>query len=285
MRLTGPGNWPRKSGPKSGACNRLGRLYPSREFILPIKAITFDFWSTLYRSKSVDFTERLVRLKTSVEQRSNVNFELEQFKEAVQVARETWSRVWREEHRTISAEGWLQVMLAELSLSLQDEQLFELALRMENSVLTDLPTLQPDAKAVLAELSVDYALGLISDTGITPGRVLRQILVRDGILNYFSHLTFSDEVGRSKPHHEAFLSTLTGLAVEPEEAVHIGDLLRTDIAGAKAVGMRAVQYIGINQDGEIDLPEAPLLQVRPDAVITSHHELKPWLELWNGNGS
>lgn len=252
---------------------------------MPIKAITFDFWSTLYRSKSVDFTERLVRLKTSVEQHSNVNFEFEQFKAAVQVARETWSRVWREEHRTISAEGWLQVMLDELSLSLQVEHLAELAVNMETSVLTELPTLQPDAKDVLAELSVDYALGVISDTGITPGRVLRQILAGDGILEYFNHLTFSDEIGRSKPHAEAFLSTLVGLTVEPEEAVHVGDLLRTDIAGAKAVGMRAVQYTGINQDGELDLPEAPLLQVTPDAVIANHHELKPWLQLWNGNGS
>ena len=38
------------------------------------------------------------------------------------------------------------------------------------------------------------------------------------------------------------------LNAKPEEGVHIGDLLRTDIIGAQGVGMRGVQYVGVNKD-------------------------------------
>jgi putative hydrolase of the HAD superfamily len=245
---------------------------------LPIKAITFDFWSTLYQSKSVDYSKRLRMLKEAVERGSGSAFLTEQFEAAVRMARETWSRTWTEEHRTMTADEWLAVMLRELRLTLELELLAEIRLKMEHSILTDLPTLVPEAKAVLADLSTRYRLAIISDTGITPGRVLRQLLEQDNLTGYFSHFTFSDEVGRSKPHPSAFLTTLAALKATPAEAVHIGDLLRTDIAGAQAVGMRAVQYIGISQDQANGLADGR--KITPDAVIRSHEELGPLLRQW-----
>lgn len=248
---------------------------------MTIQAITYDFWSTLYRSQTIDYSQRLLRLKERVEQGSGTTFDLEQFKEAVAVARHTWSQTWEAEHRTIGAEEWLGIILAELGISLPPAYRLEVARGMEDSVLTEVPTLEPEAKSLLAELSSQYRLGIISDTGITPGRVLRQILEKDGIIGYFNHLTFSDEIGRSKPHPEAFLTTLHHLETTPKAAVHIGDLLRTDIAGAKGVKMRAVQYIGIGQDEGTDLP-ASVPDVTPDAVISKHTELRALLAEWGG---
>jgi putative hydrolase of the HAD superfamily len=250
-----------------------------------IKAITFDFWSTLYQSKTADYTKRLLTLKNFVEQRGGATLDLEQFKAAVRVARNTWRRTWMEEYRTIDAGEWLGVMLNEIGVSLAPADLLEIQSRLENSVLSDLPTLVPEGKAVLADLSEHHKLALISDTGITPGRVLRQILKNDDIGDYFTQLTFSDEVGRSKPHPEAFLTTLKALAVEPQEAVHVGDLLRSDIAGAQSVGMRAVLYIGVTQDEWIAASDASATSVVPDAVIKSHTELAPLLRQWNGTGA
>jgi putative hydrolase of the HAD superfamily len=247
---------------------------------LPIKAITFDFWSTLYESKTIDFTQRLLKLKESVEQGSGATFAHEQFEAAVRMARETWSHTWNEAHRTMTADEWLAVVLRELRISLHPEYLAEIQIGMENSVLNDLPTLVPEAKVVLPELAGRYRLAIISDTGITPGRVLRQLLERDNLTPYFTHLTFSDEVGRSKPHPSAFLTTLDALGAVPTEAVHVGDLLRTDIAGAQAVGMRAVQYIGISQDQADGLGDGR--KITPDAVIRNHTELEPLLQRWNG---
>jgi FMN phosphatase YigB (HAD superfamily) len=246
---------------------------------LSIKAITFDFWSTLYQSKTVDYAKRLLQLKESIERGGRATFTPEQFEAAVKMARDTWSRTWTEEHRTMTADEWLAVMLRELSHTLELELLTEIRLTMENSILTDLPTLVPEAPRVLTDLSTRYRLGIISDTGITPGRVLRQLLEQDHLTGYFTHFTFSDEVGRSKPHPSAFLTTLEALGAAPAEAVHVGDLLRTDIAGAQQVGMRAVQYIGVSHDQANGLENGR--KIMPDAVIRSHEELEPLLRRWD----
>ena len=78
------------------------------------------------------------------------------------------------------------------------------------------------------------------------------------------------------------LTTLEALRVEPPKAVHVGDLLRTDIAGAQAVGMSAIQYTGVTQDDWIAVSDESARTVAPDAIIKNHTELKPLLRQWNG---
>ncbi|MDX1520827.1 MAG: HAD family hydrolase, partial [Anaerolineae bacterium] len=231
---------------------------------MTIKAITFDFWATLYRPRSIDLEARLLDLKNSLEGFSGTTFSLEQVKLAADTARETWSETWVQGHRTLNAGEWLDIMMSNLGTSLAPEHHRELRLSMENGVLELPPTLVPEAASALEALAGDYRLAIISDTGISPGRALRAILEQDDILQYFSHLTFSDEIGRSKPHPNAFLTTLKALNATPAEAVHIGDLLRTDIAGGQGVGMRTVQYIGVSQDEWLDSTTAPPI---PDAII------------------
>ncbi|MCB0154508.1 MAG: HAD family hydrolase [Anaerolineae bacterium] len=246
---------------------------------MTIKAITFDFWATLYRPRPVDLNQRLRQLKENLDRHSDRAFPLEQIKQAVNVARQTWDVTWAEAQRTIGAAEWLEVVLAELDTHLPPEQLAGIHLEMENNILAAPPDLVPEARQTLADLASRYRLAIISDTGITPGRVLRQILRQDGIIDYFTHLTFSDEIGRSKPHPSAFHTTLTALEVTPAAAVHVGDLLRTDIAGAQGVGMRGVQYIGVSQD---DWSVAVETQITPDAVIRSHTELSVLVTQWSG---
>ena len=251
---------------------------------MTIKAITFDFWQTLYSNKAIDYSIRLRQLKTEFEQVNGFIFELAHFEEAVRAARDAWDRTWVEDHRTMNAKEWLSIVQQHLDISLPPDHLLKIQTRMENSVLVDRPVLTSEARSVLADLSSRYRVGLISDTGITPGRALRRILEGDELVQYFTHLTFSDEVGRSKPHPDPFLTTLTALEAKPAEAVHIGDLLRTDIAGAQGVGMRGVQYIGFNHD---DWPgstnELTAATVTPDAIIGDHRELGPLLEGWNNS--
>jgi HAD superfamily hydrolase (TIGR01549 family) len=249
---------------------------------LTIKAVTFDFWSTLYKTVTSNHVQRLRGLKAAFEQSSGATFEFDQFKAAVIATRNTWRQIWMEELRTIDAGEWLDVLQAKLEVTVDPADLAEIQTRMEQAILEDSPTLVPEAKAVLANLADHYRLAIISDTGITPGRVLRQLLARDKIIDYFSRLTFSDEVGRSKPHPDAFLTTLSALAVKPSQAVHVGDLLRTDVAGAQAVGMRAIQYTGVIQDDWIAVSDEPARTVVPDAIIKDHTELKSLLRQWNG---
>ena len=59
------------------------------------------------------------------------------------------------------------------------------------------------------------ALAVVSNTMRTPGRVLKAVLDRAGLLAPFAVLTFSDECGIRKPDPEIFLLTLRGSGSPP----------------------------------------------------------------------
>jgi putative hydrolase of the HAD superfamily len=97
---------------------------------------------------------------------------------------------------------------------------------------------------------------------------LLEFLERHGVLHHFDHWSFSDEVGVYKPDAAIFRHALAGLGVDdPTAALHIGDLRRTDIAGAQAIGMTAVRYAGVFDDPTVDPP------VEGDHVIADLRDL------------
>ena len=106
---------------------------------------------------------------------------------------------------------------------------------------------------------------LICDTGLTPGHVVRQHLERLGMLEFLDVCIFSDEVGVPKPDPRVFRAALAPFGVQPRDAVHVGDLRRTDVAGARGFGMATLR-IRARHDDRSELPEA-------DAVVDSHAEL------------
>ena len=112
-------------------------------------------------------------------------------------------------------------------------------------------------------------LGIICDVGFTPSSVLRALLDRSGLLTVFTGWSFSDEVGCYKPSQAIFRHALGYLDVAPERAAHIGDLRRTDIAGARAMGMTSVRYTAVHDDPD-DGPEA-------DHLLSSYAALLPLL--------
>ncbi|MEA3020472.1 MAG: putative hydrolase of the superfamily [Actinomycetota bacterium] len=117
------------------------------------------------------------------------------------------------------------------------------------------------------------ALGIICDVGMTASTYLRAHLDKAGVLELFDHWSFSDEVGHYKPSRVIFEHALAGLGdVTPALAAHVGDIRRTDIAGAKAMGMLAVRYTGVSDDVSSPEPEG-------DLVIAHHRELAPALGL------
>lgn len=111
----------------------------------------------------------------------------------------------------------------------------------------------------------DIRIALICDTGFSPGRVVRQLLDRTGLLEYLEVQIFSNEVGKPKPHREVFERALEGLGVAADAAAHVGDLRRTDIQGSRQAGMRSIRICEVTND-QSDYPEA-------DLVVQDHPEL------------
>lgn len=88
-----------------------------------------------------------------------------------------------------------------------------------------------------------------------------------------AHVT-SHSTGFEKPHPAMFERCLDALEVSADEAAIVGDRPERDIAGARAVGMRAIWKRPYDFEGDPD-PE-------PDATIACLADLEPILRTWSG---
>lgn len=211
-----------------------------------LRAVTFDFWGTLYQN-AYAYDERLSLLNDVLNEHGQSR-PWEDLEAALSYAGSVWDKVWREEQRSISIERWLDETLGHVDAAIPEEAKSDLGRAIERVYLqTDKPSPVTGVREVLPSLVERYRLGVISDTGVTPGKVLRQVMRRDGLLSYFQVLTFSDELGTAKPKPEPFLHTLAQLDASPHEAAHIGDLPETDLRGARDVGMKTVLFLGVSQ--------------------------------------
>lgn len=234
-----------------------------------LRALTFDFWGTLYTNAPA--REERLHLVDDVLKRHGAPRSREQMIDAYSHARSVWDRVWREEQRSIPVERWLDEFLGYLDADLPEDAASQLGQDVQEIYLRgDKPRPVAGVTEVLPRLARTYRLGLISDTGLTPGRVLRGVMRRDGLLSFFEALTFSDELGAAKPKPEPFLRTLDLLGARPQGAAHIGDLPETDLRGARRAGMKAILFLGVSEreDG----------RHLADAVFESYSELEDVLE-------
>jgi putative hydrolase of the HAD superfamily len=61
-----------------------------------------------------------------------------------------------------------------------------------------------------------------------------------GLARYFDFILPSAVVGSAKPDKKIFEEALRRSGVAPHEACHIGDEMRTDVAGAEGVGIHPI---------------------------------------------
>ena len=77
----------------------------------------------------------------------------------------------------------------------------------------------------------------------------------------FDFVAASARVGYEKPHPEIFRHALREARVKPEEALHVGDHLDADVAGAQAAGISPVLIDRRERFTEADMPEGvPLIR-------------------------
>ncbi len=237
----------------------------------PPEAVTFDFWNTLIREDS-HARDRRVDAWLGLLEGEGVALERERVGDAFSATWKTFQQHWME-NRSYQAPDAVSDVLDHLGLRPPagvHDSLVE--------VLTDpapehdpLPT--ENIAECLAQLKdAGVRIGIICDVGLTPSRTLRRYLDGHGLLAFFDHWSFSDEVGTFKPDPAIFRHAHTGLAVEdPTRSAHVGDLRRTDIAGAQALGVIAVRYTGVFDDpGSVDDGTD---RVEGDHVVFDHREL------------
>jgi len=158
------------------------------------------------------------------------------------------TQVWRE-YRDVSVDDHVAAILSaadrDLPRRVPSDVRSSLVDAYARPALLVPPDVDPGAREAVETLAGrGYALAVVSNTMRTPGAILRKLLARFGLLPFLTHATFSDEVGVRKPSPRIFALTLHALGGEPSTAVHVGDDVTLDVAGARAAGMRAIHVGG-----------------------------------------
>jgi HAD superfamily hydrolase (TIGR01509 family) len=98
----------------------------------------------------------------------------------------------------------------------------------------------PDAAPLLTWLR-DRGIkrGICSNAPFPPAMMRRQI-ASNGIAGLVDVAVFSSEIGRRKPAPELYLAALDALGTVPQRTLFVGDRMREDYEGPRALGMRAV---------------------------------------------
>lgn len=242
-----------------------------------IRLITFDFWNTLFVDRGEEIRNEM-RKEFAFDrlQKHKPDLTREEINAAFEVAKINFELQWQR-YTSSNMTDYVRVVCGELGIQIELKDEKGIVEFFETVLLKHQPLLIPKAGDAVRQAKTQLKVGLISDTGYSPGTTLRKILGSNGIESCFDSFSFSNETGYLKPRIETFLRILHDLNIRPEESVHIGDLEHTDIAGAKRLGMKAIKFIGANK-----------LAVREsiaDVVIHDMAELPAALESLQYNGS
>lgn len=209
---------------------------------MTIRAVTFDFWMTLFEE-----TNRAERHQVRVDGFcAATGADPKATDEALQAAHAEFFRTHVSEQRTLAPGDAVQMVCDALDLRLEPPLFDEMATLFGTAIFAYPPTPIAGALEAVQATAAQVPIGLISDSGMSPGTSLRRLLDAHGFTPYFTTLTFSDEVGVAKPQAEMFTRTASVLGVAPNELLHLGDLDPTDIVGVQALGGTGALFTGAN---------------------------------------
>ncbi len=239
-----------------------------------VKAITFDLWDTVFIDDSDEPKRKAAGRLSKKEERRFLVFEYagkhkDISKELVNSIYDTvdaaFRKVWDEQFVTWKVKERLELIFIGLGIKLPKEEMNEIVKLHEEMELEFRPDFIDGVGDALEELHKSYKLGVISDAIFSPGRVLRELLKGEGLLDYFDHFVFSDEIGSSKPQPIVFESAFRYFGIQPGEMIHIGDREHNDILGPEKLGIHALLCTAsLNRGSE---------NTKADGIFSNYKEL------------
>ena len=167
-----------------------------------------------------------------------------------------------------------------------EETSFQRTMQIDSAALADLG-LKPMPEAFFRRLSqlfmltanwhvfpdVAPALAALRERGMVVGAVsnwvwqLPELLHALDLVKQFDFIAASARVGFEKPHPEIFRWALKQAKVSADEAVHVGDHLDADVAGALGVGIHAVLIDRRERFTDADVPDGvPLIRTLTELI-------------------
>lgn len=164
--------------------------------------------------------------------------------------------------REHSFEARLADAFASMGLNIPPEaELAELVARLAHHVVAEAVVVD-GAQEVIPALAERYRLGVVSNYPHAP--VVVRTLEHFGLLRFFSGLVVSGEYGWLKPHPDIYREALRRVDASPKRTLFVGDDLRSDVKGPKALGLRTAWFSSDERRGsdpDIDVHIADLREL------------------------
>ena len=217
-----------------------------------LRALTFDYWDTLYEGGALP--ERVALRRTAVGALLGAYGRAlpdEQLRSIYEESGREAERWWSEESRGYRTDDRLRWILERAAVTPREqcEHVATAADAVDNALLMLPPAMFAGAWPMLRTLSRRFALGIISDTGFASGRAQDRLLEKDGARSFFAATVYSMDVGHAKPRPEIFAAAVAALGIPADQILHVGDNERTDVRGALAAGFRAVRLDVVRNGG------------------------------------
>ncbi|MEO6797201.1 MAG: HAD family hydrolase [Candidatus Dormibacter sp.] len=120
----------------------------------------------------------------------------------------------------------------------------------------------PDVVSTLEWLrQAGLRLGIVSNAAYRPNLMRRQVSALQ-LAPYFMALTFSSAVGIRKPDPRIYRDALRQLGVDAAETLFVGDRVKEDVQGPKALGMRAVLLREWRQEEDLGVADFVIERLR-----------------------
>ncbi len=228
-----------------------------------INAVTFDLWQTLILdNRELGLQRAQARLDGAREtlMEHGVDRDADHIREAYRGCYRA-CRAVRNDNKDVSFRRQVEIFIdlidEGLSARLPETAVAEIERSYAESFFDFPPRFHDSTKETLERVKgMGLSIGLISNTGMTPGYTFREFLKQHDLLQYFDVLTFSDEVLLAKPSDEIFLMTVQSLDTSPQASIHVGDHVTNDIVGANRVGMKSIWIRGFYEPEDPDDPDS-----------------------------
>jgi putative hydrolase of the HAD superfamily len=241
------------------------------------KAIAFDLWETLITdTPEVSRQQKDLRLRNieRILRESGYGLAAERIEEA---HRTSWHRcqdLYRSVDRDVSCRTQVEHFLEDLGLPSDELPIEAIEDAFARAAVEILPSTVEGAPEVVRQLKDSgRSLGLISNTGRTPGYALREILDAFDLGRHFDAMVFSNELGVCKPQRPIFETLRAALDVRFDEMMFIGDNLYVDVHGAQQCGMKAVHFVPPRRGTAIAPHVDHGLEILADATISDLRDL------------
>ncbi|MDH7478304.1 MAG: HAD family hydrolase [Candidatus Bathyarchaeota archaeon] len=247
-----------------------------------VRAVLFDLFDTLLliRDGEAFYTPSLKKLHEFLVN-NGVNVEFENFKRVYFEVRDSLyaeaSKNFEEPHFNIRVSRTLQRLRYNFDVfhPIVDGATIAFAEEFMRFVCLD-----DDAPYVLQKLHGKYKLGIVSNFAIP--ECVSKLLEKFELKKFFDTILISGAINKRKPCPIIFAKALEALNVSASETVFVGDTPSMDVAGPKALGIKAIlierKHSATDTSQSMVWKSKEEAYVKPDGIIKSLRELPSILE-------